>query len=347
VTGTPVSVTFPALGTTVRVLVTEPRAIPTARQAVEHELAEMDAAASRFRPDSDLARVNAARGRRVQVGPLLMSALAVALRAALLTEGDVDPTIGRALRISGYDRDFAEVAPVGPALGARSAPATGWQAIEIDPAEGWVSVPSGVEIDLGATAKALVVDRAATAAHVAAAHVAADCGVLVSVGGDLAVCGPPPADGWAVRVTDDHRDDSECGQTITVVDGGLATSSTTVRRWSRGGRIVHHIVDPRTGEPAGGPWRTVSVTARSCVDANTASTAAIIRGASAPSWLNEVGLPARLVAEDGRVVTVGGWPSQAAREAGSDEQAAREAGSDEQAAREAGSDEQAAREAAT
>ncbi|HEX6476547.1 MAG TPA: FAD:protein FMN transferase, partial [Acidimicrobiales bacterium] len=166
--------------------------------------------------------------------------------------------------------------------------------------------------DLGATAKALVVDRAASAAHVAA-----DCGVLVSVGGDLAACGPTPDDGWAVRVTDDHRDDGGRGQTITIAEGGLATSSTTVRRWSRGGQIVHHIVDPRTGEPAGGPWRTVSVTARTCVDANTASTAAIIRGASAPSWLAELGLPARLVADDGRVVTVGGWPAQLVREAGS------------------------------
>jgi thiamine biosynthesis lipoprotein len=304
VTGTLASVTFPALGTTVSVLVTEPRGIPVARRAVEDELAEMDAAASRFRSDSDLTRLNGAGGRQVQVGPLLITALTVALRAAELTDGDVDPTIGRALRLSGYDRDFAEVAPVGPTLGVHSAPAAGWQAVELDPADGWVRMPAGVEVDLGATAKALAVDRAA-----AAAHVAADCGVLVSVGGDLAMCGPPPADGWVVRVTDDHRDAGGCGQTVTVVDGGLATSSTTVRRWSRGGQNVHHIVDPRTGQPASGPWRTVSVTARSCVDANTASTAAIVRGARAVPWLGELGLPARLVADDGRVVTIGGWPS--------------------------------------
>jgi thiamine biosynthesis lipoprotein len=311
VTGTLASITFPALGTTVSVLATEPRAIPAARRAVEHELGEMDAAASRFRTDSELARLNGAGGRRVQVGPLLLTALTVALRTAQLTEGDVDPTIGRAIRLSGYDRDFAEVARVGPALDVESAPAAGWRAVEVDAAEGWVRVPAGVEVDLGATAKALAVDRA-----VAAAHVAADCGVLVSVGGDLAVSGPPPPDGWAVRVTDDHRDGGRCGQTITIVDGGLATSSTTVRRWKRGEHIVHHIVDPRTGEPAGGPWRTVSVTARSCVDANTASTAAIVRGATAVPWLGGLGLPTRLVAQDGGVVTVGGWPEVPAREAG-------------------------------
>ncbi len=319
-TGTLASITFPALGTTVSVLVTEPRAIPAARQAVEHELAEMDEAASRFRSDSELARLNGAGGRRVRVGPLLVTALTVALRAARLSGGDVDPTIGRALRLSGYDRDFAEVARAGSAVAVEPAPAAGWQMVELDAAEGWVRVPAGVEIDLGATAKALAVDRAA-----AAAHAATDCGVLVSVGGDLAMCGPPPGDGWAVRVTDDHRDEAGRGQTITVVDGGLATSSTTVRRWSRGGQIVHHIVDPRTGQPADGPWRTVSVTARSCVDANTASTAAIVRGAGAASWLGELGLPARLVAQDGRVVTVGGWPEVPALEAGPAEVPAREA----------------------
>src|SRR5207302_6734762 len=215
------SITFPALGTTANVLVTEPGAIAAARRAVEDELAEMDVAASRFRPDSELSLVNGAGGRRVRVGPLLVTALTVALRAAELTDGDLDPTIGRALRLSGYDRDFAEVARVGPALGQQAMPAPGWRAVELDPAEGSVRVPPGVEVDLGATAKALAVDRAA-----ASAHVASDCGVLVSVGGDIAVCGPPPPDGWAVRVTDDHRDGGGCGQTIPVVDRGLATSST-------------------------------------------------------------------------------------------------------------------------
>jgi thiamine biosynthesis lipoprotein len=305
VTATLASITFPALGTTANVLVTEPGAIAAARRAVEDELAEMDVAASRFRADSELSLVNGAGGRRVQVGPLFVTALTVALRAAELTDGDLDPTIGRALRLSGYDRDFAEVARVGPAPAQQAMPAPGWRAVELDPVEGSVRVPAGVEVDLGATAKALAVDRAA-----ASAHTAAGCGVLVSVGGDLAVSGSPATNGWVVRVTDDHRDSlGPRGQTVTVVDGGLATSSTTVRRWSRGERTVHHIVDPWTGEPADGPWRTVSVTARSCVDANIASTAAIIRGARAVPWLRDLGLPARLVAKDDAVVTVGGWPA--------------------------------------
>jgi FAD:protein FMN transferase len=112
-----------------------------------------------------------------------------------------------------------------------------------------------------------------------------------------------------VRVTDDHLAGPEAdGQRVTVLGGGLATSSTTVRQWRRAGRTVHHIVDPATGEPAAPAWRTVSVAAASCVDANTASTAAIVRGASAPQWLESLGLPARLVDPEGTVVTVGAWP---------------------------------------
>ena len=123
---------------------------------------------------------------------------------------------------------------------------------------------------------------------------------LVDLGGDVATAGPAPAGGWVVRVTDDHRAGPDAdGQSVTVSGGGLATSSTTVRRWRRAGRPVHHIVDPATGEPAAPVWRTVSVAAASCVDANTASTAAIVRGASAPQWLESLGLPARLVDPSG------------------------------------------------
>jgi thiamine biosynthesis lipoprotein len=112
-----------------------------------------------------------------------------------------------------------------------------------------------------------------------------------------------------VRVTDDHAAGPEApGQTVTIRSGGLATSSTTVRAWAVGGRRMHHIIDPATGEPAQSCWRTVSVAAASCVDANTASTAAIIRGAAALPWLRDAGLPARMVREDGSVETTAGWP---------------------------------------
>jgi thiamine biosynthesis lipoprotein len=99
---------------------------------------------------------------------------------------------------------------------------------------------------------------------------------------------------------------------VHLTGGGLATSSTTVRRWRRGNVDLHHIVDPRTGLPARTCWRTVTVGAGSCVDANAAATAAIVWGEPAPGWLAGRGLPARLVRACGSVVTVGGWPAEGA-----------------------------------
>jgi thiamine biosynthesis lipoprotein len=291
-----------ALGTTARLQVTEPRALAPARAAVEAELAAIDEACSRFREDSELSRLNRAEGPSMAVGPLLLEAIAVALRAAALTDGAVDPTVGQALVLAGYDRDFAALAPATAPLKAVRVP--GWRAVAVDPRGRRVRLPAGVRLDLGATAKALAADRAAAAAAAAAGG----AGVLVSLGGDIAVGGPPPPAGWAVRVAEDHRAGPDApGQTIALQSGGLATSSTTVRRWGPG---AHHIIDPATGLPAGGCWRTASVAAGSCVDANIASTAAIVRGASAAPWLVARRLPARLVGRDGAVLEVAGWPRE-------------------------------------
>jgi thiamine biosynthesis lipoprotein len=274
--------------------------------AVEAELAAIDAACSRFRDDSELTALNRAGGRPFRASPLLAEALAVALRAAEATDGDVDPTIGRSISALGWDCDFTVLVNRGEQGQFELLPAGGWRSVCLDPETGLVSVPANVEIDLGATAKALAADRAARDAADAA-----DCGVLVSLGGDIAVAGETPEGGWPVLVTDDHREpDAADGQVVAVSTGGLATSSTTVRRWRAGGREHHHILDPRNGAPAEEVWRTVSVAAASCVDANTASTAAIVRGREAADWLESSGLPARLVALDGSVTRTAGWPEE-------------------------------------
>jgi len=299
------TVSFPALGTTATLVVTDEGVLQEARRALDAVLAEVDEACSRFRADSELMRVNAHPGQAVPVGPVLRDALDVALRAARLTGGDVDPTVGRAVRVLGYDRDFSLVPADGDALTCVVARVPGWQAIQIDHDAATAQVPRGVELDLGATAKAFAADRAAAA--IAATF---KCAALVSLGGDVAVAGPAPADGWPVRVTDDHAAGPEApGETVAIAVGGLATSSTTVRRWRRGDDELHHIVDPSTGQAAPVCWRTVSVVAGSCVDANTASTAAIVRGDAALPWLRDLSLPARLVRPDGRVVRTGGWPA--------------------------------------
>ncbi len=311
---TPTAASWEALGTSVSLRLTDGRALALARQAVERELAAIDLACSRFRRDSELSRINARAGRRVPASPLMIEALELALHAARLTDGAVDPTVGRALELAGYDRDWrllprpldVEHARQPPNVVARVRPS--WQAVTVDRASGCVRVPSGVSLDLGATAKAWAADRAAAAA----AH-AAGCGTLVSVGGDIATSGACPPDGWRVHVTDDHRSDvSAPGQTVSIVSGGLATSSTAVRRWRHRGGTMHHIIDPATGSPVAATWRTVSVAAASCTDANIAATATLVRRQAASSWLGELGLPARLVARDGRVVCIGDWPSDPA-----------------------------------
>jgi thiamine biosynthesis lipoprotein len=208
----------------------------------------------------------------------------------------------------GYDRDFPLVASTDRPGTIRLIPVPGWQCLHIDLARGRAQVPAGVLVDLGATAKARCADRAA-----AAAAAAAGCGVLVSLGGDVAVAGAAPVGGWKVRVTDSASADAGApGQTVEILTGGLATSGVTVRAWRRGGTELHHIVDPRKGAPAPVVWRTVSVAAANCIDANIASTAAIVLGHEAPAWLAERALPSRLVAANGAVTRVAGWPPEAA-----------------------------------
>ena len=296
------SASWRALGTLVQLVVTEPAALPEARHLLENDLAEVDAACSRFRADSE---IRALGGGQQRISPLLAEALAVALRAARLTDGDVDPTVGAAMSKAGYDRDFQHIEPNGPPLSLTVRKVPGWRAVRLDGQS--LILPAGVRLDLGATAKAWAADRSA-------ARITSQlgCGVLVSLGGDIAVAGPAPDGGWRIRVQDvtGAPGDPPAGPyaLIAIRDGGLATSSTAARRWQRGGDVLHHILDPRTGLPAEPVWRTVSVAAGSCADANAASTAAVIRGRRALGWLTQLGLPARLVDATGVVFTVAGWP---------------------------------------
>ena len=292
---------FRALGTNATVAATDVRSLDLAEGAARAEIDAIDRACSRFRDDSELARLERSRERWTVVTPLLFEAIEVALGAARATGGAVDPTVGRAVRRIGYDRDFRSVSPSGPPV--RSEPAPGWRVVGMDASRCAVYVPAHVRLDLGATAKALAVDLACTAAAREAG-----CGVLVSIGGDLAALGDPPPGLWRVSIGDDHAGEADPSETIGLAGGGMATSSTTVRRWARGGVPQHHVVDPRTGESAPEVWRTVSVAAARCVDANTATTAAIVLGERATDWIASMGLPARLVRRDGRVVRLSGWP---------------------------------------
>ena len=293
-----------ALGCAVRIIVTRPRSLMAAKEAVDEVLRNIDAAASRFREDSELSRLNLMPNQVVKVSPLLAQAIAAALRGAKLTDGAVDPTIGSAIRLAGYDLDFASVPARGLPLRIVASRVPGWRAIQFSHAMRTVLVPRGIELDLGATAKALAADMAA-----AAAAKVSGGGALVSLGGDIAVAGEAPDGGWLVQASEDSTAQVQEGEeTVSIRAGGLATSSTTVRRWTRGDVVLHHIIDPATGLPSNSCWRTATVAAGSCVDANIASTAAIVMSEAAVAWLETHSLEARLVHRDGHVHRVAGWP---------------------------------------
>lgn len=279
-------------------LVTDPSVLSQARAIVDAELDAIEAAASRFRPDSEICVLAAADGARTPVSPVLADLIEAALGAARLTDGDVDPTVGQAMVALGYDRDIDQLGPSTPRVASLTI-RSDWSMVDFDGRS--VQLPVGVLLDLGATAKAVAADRCARLVHQSTGS-----GVLVNLGGDLTTAGPAPDGGWHVLVQDTD-DDPPC--TIVLgTDTGLATSSTCRRQWWRDGDLVHHIIDPRTGRSADPVWRSVSVAAASCLTANAISTAAIIRGHRAPDWVAKLGVPARFIGRDGAVHAVGGWP---------------------------------------
>jgi thiamine biosynthesis lipoprotein ApbE len=307
-----------ALGASVQFVVTDPQRLERGRAMLANELAAIDAACNRLRPGSELARLAGNPHRDtgpVRVGPLLAEAIAAALRTAQLTDGDIDPTVGE---YSGPDRFPPEVAGE-PELAAFLKRDPGWRQVRLDARARLLWLPPRTHLDLSATARAWAVDRCA--GRLAGTL---GCGVLVGLGGDIAVAGQVPAGGWRIRVQDvaplpvreprpkagPARPAGSASTVVAIHDGGLSTSSRSARRW----RVdpLHYILDPRGGMPAAPFWRTVSVAAATCMFASAASAAAMIRGRHAKEWLASLRLPARLVALDGRVHTVAGWPAAAA-----------------------------------
>lgn len=298
-----------ALGTSAVVAVTEAELLPRARELLAADLDAVDRSCSRFRADSELVEANRRSGSEVRLSAELHRAVRAALDAAAATDGIVDPTLGAQLCSLGYDRTYALVeARAGWRIDACERPRGAWRLVELDDERRVLRVPRGVELDLGATAKALASDRAAS-------RIAAETGVgvLVSLGGDVAVAGPPPDGGWCVLVAAAHDDPHDGdGQRVAITEGGLATSSTSVRRWQTSRGEMHHVLDPRTGLSAARVWSSATVAGRTCLEANVASTAAIVLGEQAPSWLEQRGFPTRLVSHDGDVATIAGWPSAGA-----------------------------------
>ncbi len=287
---------FRALGTYVHVATRDAELLGQAAVLVRDVLSAVDRTCSRFRDDSDLNQANRAPGLRVRVDQLLVSAVQAALSVAVETSGLVSPLLGRTIVELGYDRDFAMLRPKGSGAETRVDP-DAWRRVEVG--EDWVRIPDGTALDLGSVGKAWASDLA-----VSTVHSVLGVGALVSLGGDIAVAG---GDTWPIEIRE-RLDADSADELIWMAGGGLATSSTRVRRWHQAGVARHHVIDPRTGLPAIEVWRTVTATGPTCVAANAAATAAIVLGAAGPAWLDQRRVDARLVAQDGRVVRVGAWP---------------------------------------
>jgi thiamine biosynthesis lipoprotein ApbE len=330
----PAAAEWPALGTLAALAVTDPMALPEARDLLTAELAAVDAACSTYRDDSELLAVNAAarQGGPVRVSPLLAEAIVAALRTAEQTGGDVGPLAGLGITPAYGVRVIA-----GPPLGGTRltgtrltgaqksgapgrllvATAASWRQVRLDQENCLLSIPPGCWLDLGGTAKAWAADRAA--ARIAARL---GCGVLISLGGNVAAGGDAPRGGWRIRVQDTSGPGA--GQppgraaVVSITSGGLATSGAGAVRWRHGGDVLQHILRPQASGSAVPAWRTASVTAATCAEASAASTAAIIRGSDAVGWLSGLGLPARLVDTAGRVTAVAGWPWTAEHARGDD-----------------------------
>jgi thiamine biosynthesis lipoprotein len=293
-----------AIGTTATVLVPDPGHADAALRILSAELEAIDRTCSRFRPDSELEMVHAHAGRSVRISALLFEALDVACEVAARTRGAVDPTVGNAIAALGYDCDLDEVVARPPAPPAALGAVAGFMHVQLHRAQRTVRIPRGVRLDLGSTAKALAADRAA-------ARIAGELGsaVLVSLGGDVAVAGPPPHDGWAIGIAPESSASlDDLHQVVAIRQGGLASSSTSTRTWRDGDRVVHHIIDPRTGDSAAPYWSLVSAAGASCVDANALTTAAVVWGADALDHLRSFDQAMRLVRHDGRMFLLNGWP---------------------------------------
>jgi FAD:protein FMN transferase len=251
------------------------------RRTIERLFGERERIFSRFRPDSELNRVNAEAGRPVRVSQSFAEMLGVALEAKRETSGLVDPALGAELEAAGYDTDFSllEDEPNSPGV----IQPRRRDAVQL--AGRSLLVPAGVRLDLNGVVKGRTVDDSLALLH------GRGC---VSAGGDLAVRG--------TFVAALPR-----GGTIRLIRGALATSGTDRRRWLRGGRTQHHLIDPGTGTPAESPWEQVTVCGLSCLGADVAAKAAFLLGAVGPAWLDVRGIPGRFVTTAGDVLVNGAW----------------------------------------
>ena len=292
---------FHAMGTTISVLLPE-RQAASGMQAVRELFESWEQTLSRFRPESELSRLNQRAGESVAVGALLFHVLSSALLAAHVTEGRYDPTMQSQLAQLGYDRSFDTLPDTLPADDRKVQPGGDWRRIIINRADRRVTLPVDVGLDFGGIAKGMAVDAAIT--RLARMGIAS---ALVNAGGDLSLLGLPPyADDWPIAIAGIHG-----SRTIALHHGAMATSGIGRRHWRQGERARHHLLDPRTGEPVQNDLWSVTVVASRCELAEVAAKAAFVAGVEqGSSLLCEYGLAGLLTLKDDSRRAVGAWPSE-------------------------------------
>jgi thiamine biosynthesis lipoprotein len=297
---------FGGFGTVVGVWTTQPALLPELDSFLRGWVETVEAAASRFREESDISRVNLATGTTVKVSADLLDAVDAACLMADATYGLCDPTVGIAVISAGYDRSFEHVTTDGPGPEIPHNRGGAWKQVEIDHVRGTLLVPAGYQLDLGGSAKGWAVDQAIARMRHGTLAANPGAGVCVSAGGDMAVTGVPPRGGWPVTIRE--RLDGAEGvpeRQVQLVSGAMATSGATARRWQRDGSTQHHIIDPRTGRPGTSTWTLVTTFSDSCLVADTMATAAWLLNQPAPLWLAGRGVGARLLRDDGSETLVG------------------------------------------
>ncbi len=283
------------------ILVTDPTVLASVVEPALSRLYEIEIACSRFRKGSEVRRIAAQPGKSIRVSRVLAGLLETADRVRDYTMGAVDVRVGAAVRELGYDDHVAGTSAELKVQGRGSRPRP-WAVPGLDRATGTYLARPGELLDFGSIGKAYA---AREVADLIAAR--GDVGVLVNLGGDIAIAGPAPDGGWNIGIEDSLIDAAE--PVVSLTSGALATSTTDKRRWIVDDEYRHHIVDPVTGRNPRPSWRIASVVADDCVVANAAATASIVLGERAPDFLSARGLSARLVHVDGSISYFGRWPS--------------------------------------
>jgi thiamine biosynthesis lipoprotein len=276
---------FFAMGTEIAVVADDPEVFTRVRD----EFAAIEAACSRFRPDSDLERLNDAPGEIALVPEALAGVLAAASDLRDRTGGLVDAGLGSAVIAWGYDRTFSEIGPVSPPERLAS---PSWRVEGRRLFRG-----PGTRLDLGGIAKGWAADRV----------VEAGWATVAGAGGDIRSADP----GTVVEVFDPW---DRVAARVALGIGGLATSSVGRRRWDAGGEEAHHLIDPRTLQPARTPVVSATAVAATAVEAEAAAKAVLLLGEEGLAWADDAPWVAGAIVvwADGRVFATRGLDLEAA-----------------------------------